>query len=228
MKNIQRILVLLIIGFTFTACSSQMEDENTISMWVNSQIVDCVGIGPMRCMQVQESDSIVEGQWKNIFTNIEGFEFEKGFVYHLRVKVEKLDPRKIPAGTSSIKYTLIKQISKEKAPIKLDGKWQLVSLKMKALAITDEKKIPEIKFNSKKKQLNGFSGCNRITMGYELSAENKIKFQAGIMTRMACPDPNYENDFMQAMNAVDSYKLSDVKLVLYNSEGVELLSFMRI
>jgi heat shock protein HslJ len=229
MKNIQRIIALIIIGFAFTACTNnQTEDKNTISLWINSQTVDCVGVGPMKCMQVQESDTIQEGQWQNFYSKIEGFEYEEGFIYHLKVKKEELDPKTLPADASSIKYTLVEQISKEKAPISMDGKWKLISLNMKTIAIADEAKIPEIKINTAKKNLNGFSGCNRITMSLDLTSDNKIKLQPGIMTRMACPEPNYESDFMQALNQVDSYALSDVRLILYNQEGVEVLRFNRL
>ncbi len=225
MKNIQRILALIIIGFAFIACTNQTKEDNTISLWVNSQTVDCVGVGSMKCMQIQESDSIQEGQWQNFYSKIEGFEYKEGFVYHLKVKKEELDPKTIPADASSIKYTLIEQLSKTETPTRMNGKWTLISINGKALAITDEAKIPEIKINITKMKLNGFSGCNRITMGIELTANKGLKFKQGIMTRMACPEPNYEKDFMQAMNAVASYELSDEKLVFYNSDGVEVLSF---
>lgn len=228
MKIAKRIIALLIIGLTISACNKQTDEANIVSLWINSQTVDCVGVAPMKCMQVQESDSIKQDDWKSFYSKIDGFEFEKGFVYHLKVKKEKLDPKTLPADVSSIKYILIEQISKEKAPVNMDGKWKLVSVNMKALAITEEEKIPEIKINLKKKQLSGFNGCNRLTMGIELGAKNMIGFQAGIMTRMACPEPNYENDFMEALNSVKKYSISDTNLVFFNEEGVEVLSFQRL
>jgi len=218
---------IIFLGIFLMSCVNQKEDSNTVSIWVNSQTVDCSGVGQMKCMQIQESDSIIDGQWQNFYSKIEGFNFEKGYIYHLKVKKEELDPKTLPADASNIKYTLIEQISKEKVPVSMNGVWTLVSINMKTLAAQDEKMIPEIKIDTQAKKIKGFNGCNRITMSYDLSADSGIKFEPGIMTRMACPGPNYEHDFMEALNQAASYSLSDARLVFYNSDGVEVLNFSR-
>lgn len=76
---------------------------------VASNTVDCTGIAPMKCLQVKEKES---DNWGNFYSNIEGFTFEPGFEYVLRVRTEKsTNP---PMDGSSIKYTLVKQVSKTK------------------------------------------------------------------------------------------------------------------
>ncbi|RXM38438.1 hypothetical protein BOQ62_17625 [Chryseobacterium sp. CH21] len=63
----------------------------------------------MQCMQVKESAA---ADWTNFYSKIEGFTYEPGYEYVLKVKTEKIaNP---PADASSIKYTLIEQVSKTK------------------------------------------------------------------------------------------------------------------
>lgn len=82
-------------------------DEKTFI--IASQTVDCTGVAPMKCLQIKEKES---DSWGNFYSNIEGFTYEPGFEYVLKVKTEKLT--NVPADASSIKYTLVKQVSKTK------------------------------------------------------------------------------------------------------------------
>ncbi|WP_292010031.1 DUF4377 domain-containing protein [Chryseobacterium sp.] len=76
---------------------------------VGPQTVDCTGVAPMKCLQVKEKAS---EEWSNFYSNIEGFTYEPGYEYVLKVKTEKI--ANVPADASSIKYTLIKEVSKTK------------------------------------------------------------------------------------------------------------------
>ncbi|MFW5741497.1 MAG: DUF4377 domain-containing protein [Myxococcota bacterium] len=79
------------------------------TMYVHEQQVDCQGEGPMRCMQVREDS---DGEWTWFYDSIEGFEYEEGYRYELRVEVSDVDEP--PAGGSSKRYRLIEIVSKEK------------------------------------------------------------------------------------------------------------------
>lgn len=114
MKSIATILkgaapVLAI--FTMIQCgttpAASAADEKTFI--VGPQTADCTGVAPMKCLQVKEKPT---DNWSNFYTNIEGFTYEPGYEYVLKVKTEKVE--NVPADASSIKYTLIKQVSKTK------------------------------------------------------------------------------------------------------------------
>lgn len=97
--------------FAMTQCTTtagvSAADEKTFI--VGPQTADCTGVAPMKCLQVKEKAS---EDWTNFYTNIEGFTYEPGYEYVLKVKTEKIaNP---PADGSSIKYTLVKQVSKTK------------------------------------------------------------------------------------------------------------------
>lgn len=114
MKSITTVLkgTFLAAGlFAITQCATPANaskgDEKTFI--VGPKTADCTGVGPMKCLQVKETPS---GEWTNFYTNIDGFTYEPGYEYVLKVKTEKIENP--PADASSIKYTLIKQVSKTK------------------------------------------------------------------------------------------------------------------
>jgi len=53
---------------------------------VNSYKVDCTGVRPMQCLLIQEGENMVEGEWQNFYAQIDGFDYEPGFIYKLRVE----------------------------------------------------------------------------------------------------------------------------------------------
>lgn len=78
------------------------------TLFVNAQQVDCTGAGPQKCLQtrVKETDP-----WELFYGGIEGFTFEPGHVYELRVEVSKVDNP--PADGSSLRYRLIEIVAKK-------------------------------------------------------------------------------------------------------------------
>ena len=87
--------------------------ESEINMMVNSYTVDCVGETEGTCLLVQEGDMIGTENWENFFysDSIEGFNYEPGYIYGLQVK--KTEVENPPAGGSSIRYELVKIVTKE-------------------------------------------------------------------------------------------------------------------
>ena len=120
MKNILIVGIILL----FAACST---GEKAAIYWVNSYRVDCVGVGPMKCMLVQKGETPEPGKWTNFYSKIEGFEYEPGFIYKLKVKEEQLE--NVPADASSIKYTLVEVLEKkEDIKLALDGSWEALKI----------------------------------------------------------------------------------------------------
>ena len=76
-------------------------------LYVNSQLVDCEGVGPQKCLQVRTSP---EAQWELFYGHIEGFTFEPGHHYRLLVDVTRAE--NVPADASSVRYSLIEVVEK--------------------------------------------------------------------------------------------------------------------
>ncbi|HJD75041.1 MAG TPA: DUF4377 domain-containing protein [Bacteroides reticulotermitis] len=101
-KNIY--LLLSFVMLLATSCSTTSSVRYTVA----SQNADCVGVGPQKCLLVKKGNAT---EWEYFYSNIEGFQYEPGYEFVLKVKEEKLE--NVPADASSIKYVLVKQISKE-------------------------------------------------------------------------------------------------------------------
>ena len=76
---------------------------------VNSHLIDCVGAGPRKCMQIRESRY---DEWHPFYDEIEGFTFEEGYLYQIIVSITDVeDP---PADGSSKAYELLAIVSRKK------------------------------------------------------------------------------------------------------------------
>ena len=75
---------------------------------VDSKLVDCVGVGPQKCMNVRED---TDSSWKNFYGSIKGFDYTEGKTYKISVKVT--DVKNPPADASSKKYELMEIIDKK-------------------------------------------------------------------------------------------------------------------
>lgn len=105
MKKVGFLLITIII--TLIACKGSVD---TIKMTVASEKRVAMGVGPMEVLVIKEGNAT---EWTFFYTNIEGFTYEPGYEYVLEVKKEAV-AEPVPADASSIKYTLIKEISKTK------------------------------------------------------------------------------------------------------------------
>lgn len=79
------------------------------TIFVREERVDCEGEGPMLCMQVRDAGS---EEWTLFYGKIEGFSYEEGHAYELRVRVA--DVKTPPADRSSQRVRLVEIVSKEK------------------------------------------------------------------------------------------------------------------
>ena len=115
MKN-KSLALLLLAGLTGCGQSSTSLEASASAagksetLYVNSRLVDCVGVAPMKCMQVRQTP---DAEWELFYTQIEGFVFTPGYRYKLLVNVSELE--NVPADASSLRYVLVKQLEKTKA-----------------------------------------------------------------------------------------------------------------
>jgi len=82
--------------------------ESLVSiLYVDSKLIDCVGIAIQQCMLVKETQN---SDWKFFYDQIEGFEFQPGYAYKLKVQITKI--KNYPTDSSSLKYTLVEILDK--------------------------------------------------------------------------------------------------------------------
>jgi len=86
-------------------------NDGVVRLLVQHHRVSCQGVGFRLCMLVRDSD---QSPWSFFYSQIEGFEYEWGYQYELRVQTTEIENP--PADASSVAYSLIDQISKVKVP----------------------------------------------------------------------------------------------------------------
>lgn len=91
--------------------SSDAGQRETQTLFVREVRADCEGEGPRKCLQVRASET---DDWTLFYSSIEGFTYEEGTKYELRVAVEPLP--NAPADSSSRRYVLVEIVSQEKVP----------------------------------------------------------------------------------------------------------------
>lgn len=219
--------ILIFIGIVFlTACSPQPEN---IIYWVNSYRVDCVGVGPMKCMLVQKGETPEPGEWTNFYTEIEGFEYEPGFIYKLKVKEEQLE--NVPADASSIKYTLVEVLEKrEDGKLALDGTWNALKINGSVVKLPRSRGagvIPGLKIDIREMRISGIDNCNNFTGEIVKIGDGSIELGQIAGTQKMCPNMTISEAFNEALSTVKKYKLKENNLVFTDNEGTELLEFTK-
>lgn len=114
-------ILLLTTLSLLSACSTTSTPGKKVELRIASQMVDCVGVVPQKCLLVETisknrdpiDSSINQPDWHYFYQTIEGFEYQPGYEYQILAQVvpESFDQNDV-ADRSSIRYQLIKVISK--------------------------------------------------------------------------------------------------------------------
>ncbi len=156
-------------------------ESEEVTLFIGPVLVDCEGEGPQKCMLIKEDP---EGDYQYFYDQIEGFEYEEGFVYELQVKKEPVENP--PAGASSIKWTVIEVVDKQ---VSLEGNlWGLKTVADAAGQLVDVLPGTEVTAEFLNGQVAGSAGCNNYFGSYEMSG-NSLSIGTVGMTGMFCADP---------------------------------------
>ena len=97
--------------------------------------------------------------------------------------------------------------------------WKLIEVNAKAVSVSPKRREAHLLFKPNGNKLQGFGGRNRIIGGYERKGDS-IRFKAS-STMMACVDGmDTEQEFLKALEAATSFKLSGEELELDDNDGL--------
>ena len=108
----KRLLGIVVAGTVLVACA--LTSQNQVLLKVASAQVDCIGVAPQKCLLVQEVEdvqTVVNPDWAFFYSNIEGFDYEPGYEYTLRI--DKAHRDQVAADQSSIIYRLVDVVDKK-------------------------------------------------------------------------------------------------------------------
>ena len=202
------------INFLIVICSflvlSSCADDAIQTMYVSDQTQDCVGVMPQKCLQVKFSES---EDWSNFHDAIEGFDYEQGYLY--RLKVEKIQVENPPADASSIRYRLVELLDKTKAPTRLDqGQWLVTKLKDHTVF----NRSPFLEIDLKTLKITGNTACNRFFGNLKIKEDSVSIFDFS-MTEMTCKTADIERVFVEALKEIKVYTIDDNILSLKDASN---------
>lgn len=200
--------------------------ENEKMLLINSLRVPCTGVAARQCLQVKEDN--VDTEWTSFFNEIEGFDFEEGYMYRLIVKEEGFPLNEVPADGSSIKYTLVEQLEKQRDPkLRLNDIWVLEAMEKQAITPGKMQQRPRLEIHLAEQRVMGSDGCNNFMGSIEKMDSTMLRFGPLAGTRKMCPDMAIPDKMNRLMAKVQYYRLDEITLHLLDADYKELLSFRK-
>jgi heat shock protein HslJ len=200
----------------------------TKTMYINSSKKSCTGVAPMTCLQYKNEPA---ENWKLLYQPIEGFNYQEGYLYTLRVKAKKV--KNPPADAGNLRYILKKEVSKQKdenmvaaTTRSLEGKWVIAEIMMDGKLADVSGKAWEMEFRTGESAV-GVGICNRMGGGYTLDG-SKIKFGPMRSTKMMCPDIKYEDAFGKAVMEVDNFSFEKNRMFLKKGNETVIVLYMPV
>ncbi len=214
------ITLLALAAMTASACGPFLGGAAEKTIYVGPYQVDCVGVAPQKCLLVKEDP---KDDWTFFYGQIEGFEYEPGYEYELRIMEEKVkDP---PADASSIRWILLEVVKKERS---LEGTtWVLDAYLSSEGVLVSVLADSEATVTFQAGEVGGNASCNQYFGSYQVRGD-KLTINMGGMTEMYCSPEELmtqERDFLAAMGQAGSYLIADDKLQVEDLSGVPILTF---
>lgn len=191
--------------------------EPTEETWLVAHFTrDCVGVGPMTCMQVKQS---AEDSWQNFYGNIANFAYVEGFAYELRVINAELTD--VPADASTRFIQLVEIMSKHPVNPVLGREWLLETMNGEALSAETEITLTFAEDDN----LNGSGGCNSYFATFTVD-DTQVSIGAIGSTRMMCAaGMETETTYFATLEQATTYYIDGSQLTLMNDAGDTLLVF---
>lgn len=192
---------------------------------VNSSRVPCTGIGPSTCLQVRERGT--DNNWTLFYDDIKGFEYEPGYLYLLKLRVESLDPSQVPADGSSLRYSLISIEEKMPDPLfLLNDIWAVQTIEGRPYA-SEQVNPLYLELQIARRQFMGNDGCNQIRGTIEGLIGEEIRFSIPAKEAQDCQEEGTSSAFLNALSRVNRYKRNGLILQLLNDD-TELLKLKKV
>lgn len=226
--NFKIIFSSLMALILFQSCATTKNTMNdTTTFWVGGYKTEAAaGAGKMQVLNIHRGENLDNPQWEHFYANIDGFQFEAGYLQKIEVKEEKLDKNEVPADASSIKYTLVKVLDKQKdLRTELNGSWTLARLNDHPL--NRMVAVPTMSIDLSQKQISGNGGCNNFTGKIQNLTASKIDLGPVASTKKACLNKNVEPEFYPALNSISTFQLQGNNLTFYDANGAKVLAFIK-
>lgn len=166
-------------------------------------MIPCAEGDSERCLQIKAA---VDGPWQAYSGALEGFEYEKGFFYKL--KVSENATGNSAAGETLPSYTVVDILEKSKTTLTLDNGFWIV------VGILETSKLPRNPvFKIKQNTFEGNTSCNKFSGTIALTKDS-FKPNIDSITEMDCNTLSVEHLFLKTLPEVKRYQIKGDRLLL--------------
>ena len=213
------LLFIAILGL-FWACkpkpevmeSTKLKKEKTV--WVNSHKVD-------RDLFLVQFSEKLSTQWDTVLCEFQDFKYFPGSLYKLSVSEVK-EEQKVK---TYIVNTVLEQRVDEK--LQLYDIWALKAMPGYSGVDSVASRV-YIELNTSDMSMSGQAHCNYVSTDIEVADGQTLRFSHIVQTKRACPMLAAETEFVNRLNATNSYSREGLTLHLKDKEGDIILSFKKI
>lgn len=221
MKKILSITTLATLLFS---CNSV---KNTTTMYVSGYTTPCTGVGPQECLLIHNGDNLDSTQWELFYDNIEGFEYEEGYLQKIKVKKEERSVEETPADASIYTYSLVEVLEKEiDNRTLLEGEWSVVNIEGRP--INTRATLPNLSFDILTNKVNGFDGCNSFFGDIQKLNNEEITLGNFGATKKMCPNMQLPMSFQKNIHSTVAYSVTESTLEFLDKDGAVVISFAKV
>jgi len=113
----------------------------------------------------------------------------------------------------------------KKAAVSVAGEWKISKVQEKTMTATEDIPLPTLSFADGNYHM--YCGCNQINGKYSVDAD-KVKFEAGMSTKMYCPDvAELEDQLCGLLQGTYTLLSDDIGVALKNAEGATVLALVK-
>ncbi len=185
-------LITVLTLFTFTSCQKK-ENESAETEDIAVTVEDTT-------QAIQEETTIDSTTIETDSTTTTTTDSKGKVLDKISVSTERVNPAK---G----KYTLA------------GTTWRLVELRGKPVNNTSAKPYT-LMLNSKTGKFSTYVGCNSFSGNYLMKDAGLLSFSMVAGTKMACPNMDFENDYIKALEKVNNYMIEENMLHLHRGNRV--------
>lgn len=214
-------IALLTLAGVVAACGPFAGGSAGKTLYVGPYQVDCVGVAPQKCLLVREKPT---DDWTYFYDQIQGFEYEPGFEYELRIMEERVENP--PADASSLRWTLLEVVAKTRS---LEGTTWVMEAYLNSEGVLAGA-LPGSKATARFEngEVGGVASCNNYFGTYRFHGGDKLSVDIGGMTEMYCAPEELmaqEGEFLAALDKAASYVIAENKLQIEDVSGKGILVF---
>lgn len=204
-------------------------ESPTETWWVNSFKVPCTGVAPMSCLQVHEGEDPL-GEWRMLYQGIDGFEFQPGDLYRLKVRVIELPPEQVPADASSRRYELVEivdQVPDPRAPLHDIFVLEEIGNKSAYRGGTGVAQAT-MEFNVVQERYSGYDGCVDFEGPIVALDGERLALGPAALSDDECPQTSAASDLLAALTGVTAWRRDGMRLELLDESGEKRVGLRKV